>query len=218
MTLGEKLLKLRRERGMSQDELAEKLDVSRQAISKWERDEAIPETEKIIRIAQEFGVSTDHLLMNQETPSPESRPWQVPPQEPSAGQQILRGVRRHGYKAGYVMMFCGVAVCVISVLILLLLPAMGSGVFDMADGFTNSAGSMIESSGFGAAGGMFDGVFGIFNQQVDQMENMWHNSLKNMALMISVPLLLVGIGLLIGGIVIIFKGKRWQNLSHNPPA
>ena len=52
MTFGEKLQDLRRKAGLSQDSLAEKLDVSRQAVSKWERDEAMPETEKLLRIAQ----------------------------------------------------------------------------------------------------------------------------------------------------------------------
>ena len=45
MTFGEKLQDLRRKAGMPQDMLAEKLEVSRQAVSKWERDEAMPETE-----------------------------------------------------------------------------------------------------------------------------------------------------------------------------
>ena len=44
MTLGEKIQELRRKNAMSQDVLAEKLEVSRQAVSKWERDEAMPET------------------------------------------------------------------------------------------------------------------------------------------------------------------------------
>ena len=49
MTLGEKILELRRRNAISQDALAERLDVSRQAVSKWERDEAIPETDKIVK-------------------------------------------------------------------------------------------------------------------------------------------------------------------------
>ena len=59
MTLGEKIQELRRKNAISQDVLAERLDVSRQAVSKWERDEAMPETDKIVKLAQVFGVSTD---------------------------------------------------------------------------------------------------------------------------------------------------------------
>ena len=47
MTFGEKLQKLRVREGLSQDRLAELLDVSRQAVSKWERNETMPETEKV---------------------------------------------------------------------------------------------------------------------------------------------------------------------------
>ena len=62
MTFGEKLQKLRAREGISQDALAELLNVSRQAVSKWERDETMPETEKIIRISDCFHVTTDYLL------------------------------------------------------------------------------------------------------------------------------------------------------------
>ncbi len=63
MTFGEKLQALRSQAGMSQEALAENLEVSRQAVSKWERDEALPETEKVVRISRQFGVSTDYLLV-----------------------------------------------------------------------------------------------------------------------------------------------------------
>ena len=59
MTFGEKLQSLRQKAGMSQDALAEKLGVSRQAVSRWERDETMPETEKVIALADLFGVTTD---------------------------------------------------------------------------------------------------------------------------------------------------------------
>lgn len=62
MTFGEKLQKLRAREGLSQDRLAELLDVSRQAVSKWERDETMPETEKVVRISDCFHVTTDYLL------------------------------------------------------------------------------------------------------------------------------------------------------------
>jgi transcriptional regulator with XRE-family HTH domain len=62
MTFGEKLQGLRQKAGMSQDGLAEKLNVSRQAVSRWERDETMPEVEKIVALADLFGVTTDYLL------------------------------------------------------------------------------------------------------------------------------------------------------------
>lgn len=66
MTFGEKLLKLRSDAGLSQDKLAEMLEVSRQSVSKWERDEAMPDTDKIVLISKIFSVSTDSLLKDED--------------------------------------------------------------------------------------------------------------------------------------------------------
>lgn len=62
MNIGEKISQLRRERGMTQEMLAEQLTVSAQAISKWERGVANPDLEQIPRIAKLFGISADELL------------------------------------------------------------------------------------------------------------------------------------------------------------
>lgn len=62
MTFGEKLFKLRKGKGLSQEALAEKLNTSRQAISKWENDQGFPETEKLLIIGNLFEVSIDYLL------------------------------------------------------------------------------------------------------------------------------------------------------------
>lgn len=89
MTLGEKLQKLRQQQGLSQDALAERLGVSRQAVSKWERDEAQPELDKIVRLSELFGVSLDALLKDmppeppRDTEAPTRRRW-------PAGLEILQ--------------------------------------------------------------------------------------------------------------------------------
>ncbi len=62
MTFSEKLFKLRTQEGYSQEDLAEKLQVSRQAVSKWEMGNTLPETDKIIAIGRIFDVSIDYLL------------------------------------------------------------------------------------------------------------------------------------------------------------
>ncbi len=69
MTFGETIQKLRKEAGLSQEELAYQLGVSRQAVSKWERDSGYPETEKILRMAKLFHVSLDELLGEGDAPS-----------------------------------------------------------------------------------------------------------------------------------------------------
>lgn len=62
MTLGNKLSKLRKEQGYTQEQLADIIGVSRQAISKWESDCAYPETERLIRLGELYGCSIDYLL------------------------------------------------------------------------------------------------------------------------------------------------------------
>lgn len=62
MNFGENLQQLRKEKGLSQEKLADTLEVSRQAISKWESNTAYPETEKLIALSDLFGVSIDYLI------------------------------------------------------------------------------------------------------------------------------------------------------------
>jgi len=58
----DRLIELRKKYGYSQDELAERLDISRQAISKWERAESLPDTENLIGLAALYGISIDELI------------------------------------------------------------------------------------------------------------------------------------------------------------
>lgn len=62
MTTGEKLALFRKKKGMTQEELAETLDVSRQSVSRWELDAAFPETDKLIKLSKLFECSIDFLL------------------------------------------------------------------------------------------------------------------------------------------------------------
>lgn len=106
MTFGEKLQKLRQRASMSQDVLAEKLGVSRQAVSRWERDETMPETDKVVALADLFGVTTDYLLRQQI-------------EEPKAGQEneekkkdwvdkLAYLAKTKGYLLGWVLIAWGV--------------------------------------------------------------------------------------------------------------
>ena len=62
MSLGEQILRLRTQRKLSQGELAEALDVSRQSVSKWETDASVPELDKLLRLSELFGVTLDELV------------------------------------------------------------------------------------------------------------------------------------------------------------
>lgn len=89
MTLGEKIRTLRKKAGLSQEALAEKLGVSRQAVSKWENDNGMPETEKLINMAKLFGVSLDTLIGEASTDdAPAAEQASAPPAaspDPDAG-------------------------------------------------------------------------------------------------------------------------------------
>jgi len=81
MKLQEKILYCRKKAGLSQEALAEKIGVSRQAISKWETGEATPEVGKLLLLARAFGVTTDWLL-SEEEPVQEAPPQPEPQPEP----------------------------------------------------------------------------------------------------------------------------------------
>ena len=63
--IANKLLQLRKEKGLSQEQLAQKLGISRQAISKWERAEASPDTDNLIELAKLYDISLDELLLHE---------------------------------------------------------------------------------------------------------------------------------------------------------
>ena len=62
MILADKITEERKKNGWSQEELADKLGVSRQAVSKWESAGSVPDLQRVIQLAELFGVSTDYLL------------------------------------------------------------------------------------------------------------------------------------------------------------
>ncbi len=90
MILADKIISLRKKAGWSQEDLAEKLGVTRQSVSKWEGAQSVPDMDKVVQMSRLFGVSTDFLLkdeLEEETP-PRPRtttrpcaasPWSRPP-------------------------------------------------------------------------------------------------------------------------------------------
>lgn len=65
MTIGEKITKLRKEQNLTQEQLAEILNVSRQSVSKWEQNITYPDTDKLIRMSKLFNCSLDFLLKDE---------------------------------------------------------------------------------------------------------------------------------------------------------
>ena len=71
MTLGQNIARLRAQKNLSQGDLADALEVSRQSVSKWETDASIPELDKLLRLAELFGVTLDELVKG-ESAQPEA--------------------------------------------------------------------------------------------------------------------------------------------------
>lgn len=141
MILAEKVMTLRKKKGWSQEELAEKLNISRQSVSKWESGASIPDIDKIISLSGLFGVSTDYLLKD-EMETEEISEREIECQESGVkcvsveeADSFMRLKRKLAVPAGL-----GTALCVLSPVPMLLLAGMteftdSRVTEDMAGGF-----------------------------------------------------------------------------------
>lgn len=133
MILADKIIELRKKNGWSQEELAEKMDVSRQAISKWEGAQSVPDMGRIVRLSELFGVSTDYLLKDdmekEETvalPDAESAYRTVSMEEASAFLAVKEKIAPR--------IAIGVMLCILSPIVLILLGgASGTGKISLTD-------------------------------------------------------------------------------------
>ena len=116
MTLHEKILYYRKQARLSQEELAARVGVSRQAVSKWELGDATPEVDKLVALARVFGVTTDELLSPEE-PAAGTPPPPPPRPEPPDYQRGLRGVAwlicRYGWLAGVYIAVSGAGITLV---------------------------------------------------------------------------------------------------------
>ena len=90
MKFEEKLMDLRKKNGMSQEELADRLGVSRQAISRWELGSTLPDAPNLLKLSDLFGVSIDYLLRDEYTEERQSPPIKTESPEVSASEQGKR--------------------------------------------------------------------------------------------------------------------------------
>lgn len=146
MTISEKILYCRKRCGLSQEALAEKIGVSRQAISKWETGEATPELSKLALLAKTFGVTADWLISEEDPPESFSAE-QAAVQKPSSAPEenftsslpgtIGNLVRRYGWLAGVYIALGGLGITIIGIIAKIAVSSMfkSLGGFDGLDSF-----------------------------------------------------------------------------------
>ena len=187
MKLSEKILYCRRRAMLSQEALAERIGVSRQAVSKWETGEAMPEVTKLLQLAQTFGVSTDWLL-SEDDPEPEASAESVQPLQPENPHTWIDDVpgmlgtllRKYGWLFGVRMAGSG------------LLFLLFGGLIRLVAGQFFGGGMMIEGELF-----VNPGKLGGFSDPFDIM-----TTGSNIFGLFSGFVMLIGAGMLIGGIVL----------------
>jgi transcriptional regulator with XRE-family HTH domain len=122
MLLSDKLMQLRRSRGMSQEDLANEIGVSRQSVSKWEGAQAVPDLDKLVKIADFFGVSTDYLLKEEQGEHVETQPKEpLPPEEKISFEQAKSAL--DSVKANAPWWAFAVCLCILSPITLFVLLA-----------------------------------------------------------------------------------------------
>lgn len=130
MILAEKIAQLRKQQGWSQEELANRLQVSRQAVSKWEGGASIPDLDKILKLSALFEVSTDYLL-KEDIEVPDAAPAMEPPAPEAEPLHTVTLDEANDY-LNLVQAVCGriaagVGLCVLCPVALLLLGAWADG-------------------------------------------------------------------------------------------
>ena len=142
MTLSEKLQNLRRAAGLSQEQLAEQLGVTRQAVSKWETGEGKPDIDNLLPLAKLLGTTVDYLLDDGAAEPRQSEP-QPAPQTESVGRELWEQLktfgRRWGWLGGYALALIGAVRFVTTAIVLFaggtLLGDFLSMSFGIATGF-----------------------------------------------------------------------------------
>lgn len=217
MKLNEKIAYYRRQGKLSQEELAARVGVSRQAVSKWELGEAAPDINKLLALARAFGVTTDHLLdegAEPERPAPPVQPREeTPPPPPQAAPGaslpgfIGRMVRRWGWLAGVYVALQGLGVTLVGALARWGFGSMfrtqnqlmgGMGGFGLSGGWTYDGppeleGAVMEALGVAPQASPFSGF-------------------ESFAMGFATIILLVGIVMIVGGLILAYvlwnQGKK----------
>ena len=159
MILADKIIENRKKNGWSQEELADKLGVSRQSVSKWESAQAIPDMKKILQLSEVFGVSTDYLMKDEieEKPAAELAPVDNGLEETVRNVSMEEAVSFLKYnETASRWISTGVMICILSPVLLILLVGLAeAGFIPMEERIAELGGTAILLIMIAAAVGMF---------------------------------------------------------------
>lgn len=122
MNLSEKLSFLRKEKGLSQENLADEMNVSRQAVSKWESGNVMPSLDNLIYLSKLYGVTIDSLIDDSQDLPPEPTPPEpvpaepVPPESPREEHPAFPFIRKYGWLTAFVLALIVTFILVICIL------------------------------------------------------------------------------------------------------
>ena len=190
MRLNEKIYQHRKRMGLSQEELAEKLGVSRQAVSKWELGTSVPELDSVVLLARIFGVTTDSLLIGEEehAQTPLSGQAHSPHWVDKLFARSEYMIRRFGWLLGVYVACGGAGFIGLGLLAKYMLNSMLG---------YNSLDSMFVQDSFGGMGlGYTGGIFDSYQQTVSDMAQ------NNPVSIIASFIIGLGVVILIAGIIL----------------
>ena len=229
MTLGEKIQYYRKKNKLSQEELAARVGVSRQAVSKWELGDATPELDKLVALARAFGVTTDELLSPgepEEAPQGDgaqgaqepsgggyadgSQPGAAPP--PPAGWHGLgfleRLIRRWGWLAGVYIALSGLGLTIVGALARFAFSRMFA--VTASDVLDSMMGGMLDGTGGGWTVSVPDGWEGVLSGMADTAAGV--DGMGQVTVAIATAILVIGVVTMAAGVVLaVWLYRRGRN-------
>jgi transcriptional regulator with XRE-family HTH domain len=198
MKLNEKIIYCRKKAGYSQEALAEKLSVSRQAVSKWETGESQPELSKLAALATLFGVTADWLI-SEEEPEPSAQNVQLASATSSNWVESVPGVlgkliRKYGWIFGVYLAVGGALMAIIGAIARWVAIGMQNSSTDIFEGMLDSFNGMTGNSPFDTS---------IGSSFTDGMQNAISQATTvNPVAIIGTVIIVIGSVFCVGGIIL----------------
>ena len=131
MDLGERLFELRKAKNLTQDDVAEKLNVSRQTVSKWETDQSTPDFDKIVPLCELFEIGVDELLTGK-------KPVEEKKQENVLTKQEVKEKSAKVVSSSVFLYFLAIIVLIVSIPVLNMNPVLATALFLLLIGWSTT--------------------------------------------------------------------------------